>query len=172
MKIVFLRHATRSTQGLGDSALNQTGLIQAANLPDLLVPRGPLPLPLQLYSSPRKRAQQTLGPLAAHTQVPIEVDMRLDERQQNESATDFEKRVLAMIGLLEDLATAAPENSTGAIYVCTHLDWLEAGMQLLHSDMRDTEIYHNWSAAEFRIFKVHEGLWQSKERGLTPTHQI
>lgn len=161
MKVVFLRHATRSLHGTGDSPLNTVGKSQADALANYLVPNGPLPLPTRLYCSPKRRAQETLSPLSSALQMDVQVDPRLDERQHSESGQEFEARILNFLKALQD-------DSSTCSYVCSHLDWLETALVLIDSDMTDLEIATPWATAEFRIFKISEGLWVLKSSGTPP----
>jgi hypothetical protein len=169
VKAVFLRHATRSAHGLGDSQLNALGLRQAEELARSLKPQGPLPHPTHLMCSPKRRARETLAPLATLTQLPLIVDDRLDERHQNESARVFESRVRSLTGsvlTLGDPGGGGSGDGGGAcVYLCSHLDWLEAAMILLDSDMSETEIAAPWTTAEFRVFRVEDGLWRRQAGG-------
>lgn len=166
MKVVILRHATRSASGMGDSPLNNLGLLQAQKLArDLLSPAGPLPHPTHLWASPKLRSQQTLAPLSLTTGIALKIDPRLDERHSGESANAFVARIQ---DFLDDIAALEPNPET-CVYFCTHLDWLEEVMPMLDSDMSDIEIASSWSTAEFRIFRLEgargEQLWKLKTRG-------
>lgn len=166
MKIVLFRHATRSAHGLGDSPLSAEGLAQAENLPSFLAPNGPLPKPTHLFCSPKQRARQTLAPLSQKENLELAIDPRLDERHQNESGLDFETRILDLLKDVEALSEAHPEP---CVYLCSHLDWLEAVLVLIPSDLSDLEIAGSWSTAEFRIFKIQAGVWTLKSGGGIPS---
>lgn len=183
MKVVLFRHATRSIQGLGDCPLSAEGLAQAENIPAFLTPQGPLPKPTHLFCSPKKRAQQTLQPLAENQALPLKIDPRLDERHQNESGADFETRIRSLIEDVASLshrslsgeaadapALSSADSAEACVYLCSHLDWLETALVLLDSDLSDLEIASGWATAEFRIFRVQEdGLWALKSGGGIPT---
>ncbi len=163
MKVIVLRHASRSVDGFGDSHLSETGRNQAENFVAAVAPRGGLPKPAHLFASPKRRAKETLEPLSHASQVPLTIDTRLDERHHGESVHDFEGRILA---LLEDLMEREPFiEKDQAIYLVSHLDWLESVMTLLPSDMSDLEIAGSWSNCEYRLFEVAEGIWSLKGRG-------
>jgi broad specificity phosphatase PhoE len=169
MKVVILRHATRSPSGMGDSPLNSVGLLQARKLAtECLSPLGPLPTPTHLWASPKKRAQQTLTPLSETSGVALKTESRLDERHQSESMQDFTQRIRAVLAEVGQLSPA-PET---CVYLCTHLDWLEEAMPLIDSDMTENEMAMPFSTAEFRIFRLGSQddqpgsmLWQLKTRG-------
>jgi broad specificity phosphatase PhoE len=166
MKVVILRHATRSPSGMGDSPLNATGLLQARKLAtELLSPLGPLPHPTHLWASPKTRAQQTLTPLSETTGLELRTDVRLDERHQDETTQEFTKRIREILSEVSRLSST-PET---CVYLCSHLDWLEEAMPLLDSDMNDHETAMPFSTAEFRIFRLQgelgRQLWKLKTRG-------
>ena len=166
MKVVILRHATRSPSGMGDSPLNTFGLSQAQMLAhELLSPRGPLPHPTHLWASPKLRAQQTLAPLSQAVAIPLKTDARLDERHSGESSQDFVVRIRELI---RDASNLPPTPET-CLYFCTHLDWLEEVMPLLDSDMSELEISTPWSTAEYRVYQLDGApgsqIWKLKTRG-------
>jgi len=100
MQLVFLRHATRSAYGLNDSPLNETGLAQAQELPNALMKLlklESLEQIVQVISSPKLRACQTVYPLSQKLPRTFKIDPRLDERGEGESATEFEARLRAVL---------------------------------------------------------------------------
>jgi len=158
MKVLFIRHGTRSLHGLGDVSLNSQGQRQAEHLAQL-VAQGQLPSPSHLLSSPKKRACETLESLSLATQIPVTIDPRLDERHQNESAREFEARVRSFL----DEWTPAPvtsRKSEGCAIICSHLDWLELAMVLIPSTLSETEMAASWANAEYRIFRYTDHLWE------------
>lgn len=170
MKIVLLRHATRSLHGLGDSPLNSTGRAQAEDLVNSIRPQGPLPLPTHLLMSPKLRAKQTLEPLGAHLEIPAKIDTRLDERQSSETVVEFEARIRDVIRDLSQLPDSGPNSGQQSsqepcIYVCTHLDWLEFSLLLIPSDLTDREAEGSWPTAGYKVFEVQNGLWVFKSSG-------
>ena len=78
VQLLLVRHALplRSEPGEGsDPQLSESGLVQAARLPDA-VSRFPV---TRLVSSPQRRAVQTAGPLAEKLGLNVDVDERLAE---------------------------------------------------------------------------------------------
>jgi probable phosphoglycerate mutase len=78
MQLLLVRHALplRSDHGEGsDPELSETGLVQAARLPDALT-RFPIS---RVLSSPQRRAIQTAEPVAAARELAVEIDDRLAE---------------------------------------------------------------------------------------------
>lgn len=158
MKLIMLRHAARSPHDVGDSGLNAYGRAQAFQLPQSLNPQGPLPPPSLMISSPKKRTRETLLPLAARLGLTLSIDKGLDERRQNETAREFQERVHSVLeGLTRNLSVTPALRET-CILMCSHLDWLEAAIAVLPSDLADAE-HLNWSNCEFRIFKWQGGIW-------------
>lgn len=164
MKMLLIRHATRSLHGLGDVSLNPQGQRQAEYLAEL-VSQGLLPTPSHLISSPKKRARETFASLSLSSQIPVTIDERLDERRQNESAQDFEARVRSFLEDLTPNGSMAPKYK-GCAMICSHLDWLELAMVLLPSTLSDTEMAATWSNAEYRLFRYNDGLWELMGGGI------
>lgn len=159
-QIVLMRHATRSAVlefGAGESSLNAVGRTQAEDLADLVKMGGQLPAPSRLFSSPKLRARQTLEPLSKATGLQLEILADLDERRDNESAKAFEDRVRAL-----------PEKlpKTGTLFLCTHLDVLEAAALSWPTDFSERESTQTWSTLEYQVFKVRSGaVLESALRG-------
>ncbi|HVK60853.1 MAG TPA: phosphoglycerate mutase family protein [Bdellovibrionales bacterium] len=158
MKLVLFRHATRSPYEVGDASLNTVGLAQANDLPSLVTPHGSLPSPTHLFSSPKKRARQTLQVLSDNLGLALIIDENLDERKNNESTAEFDQRVMDVFDRLMRL------DHDATAYVCSHLDWLEAAIAKWPSDY--TQSATSWAAGEFLIFRVEDGVCITKGGGV------
>jgi broad specificity phosphatase PhoE len=158
MKLLLLRHAARSAIDSGDSPLSTNGHRQADELPSLSLEQGRLPKPVRLICSPKRRAQETLTPLAKALHLSITTDPRLDERHNHESQSEFHKRINAVVN---EVSSA----TYSACVLCTHLDWLEAFDALAPTDK---EVIGGWGTGEYRIFEIDGGLWTVKETGVLP----
>lgn len=164
--IVLMRHATRSAgldfgsvksgDAAGESPLNAVGLAQAEDLADLVRSKGKLPAPTRLFSSPKLRARQTLEPLSKTTGLALEILEDLDERRDREALKDFTERVRGIPSLLK---------GGGTIYLCTHLDVLEAAALAWPTDFSEHESTKSWSTLEYQVFKVKNGFLESGARG-------
>jgi broad specificity phosphatase PhoE len=176
MTVTFIRHAARSSHQslakptphlsgvIDDPSLNDLGHRQAQVLAEFSVDGAKIPRPTHLYSSPRKRAQETLAPTSAALNLKIKIDPRLDECRSSENATEFRQRIVSLIN--EFAAQAAdPKMKFGEIYVCSHFDWLETVLPLLPSDLKDSEITAGWGHCEFRVFEISDGLWKFLKGG-------
>lgn len=162
MKIVLLRHATRSTTGLGDSPLTLLGLAQAEEFgTKAATARDHLLKPTHVIASPKQRARQTLEPLAEKSGIALKIDPRLDERHQNEPAQTFTHRMREILAEVEAIE-GQPEP---VIYLCSHLDWLEQAVTEISTDLTELEAAASWQTCEYRIFNVEDGLWQFVRRG-------
>lgn len=170
MKLLLIRHATRSLHGLGDVSLNSQGQRQAEYLAQM-VSQGLLPTPSHLFSSPKKRAQETFASLSLSSQIPVKVDERLDERRQNESAQEFEARVRSFLDELTPDESGTPKFE-GCAMICSHLDWLELAMVLLPSTLSDLEMAASWSNAEYRLFRFNDGLWELMSGGIAEPREV
>lgn len=164
MKLVLLRHATRSPYDGGDSSLSTKGRAQAEDLVEQLAPRGPLPHPSRLIASPKRRAKETLTPVSHALHLPLDVDTRLDERHQNETPGEFRARIEE---LFRELESAAADGAS-CVWLCTHLDWIEAAMIAMTHDLNEIEASMGWSAAEYKVFRFEDGVWWLKSKGQIP----
>lgn len=160
MKLVLLRHATRSPYENDGDSLSRAGLAQAEDLITHLAPQGSLPAPTRLLVSPKRRAKETLQPLSEAIQLQLEIDPRLDERHSFESGKVFEERVRS---ILDDTVENASEDET--IYLCSHSDWLEMALMVLPHDLSDLDASYGFSPCEYRVFRRHDGIMKSKMRG-------
>lgn len=121
-EFVLFRHAKKSYQ-IHDPELAPEGLKQAQALVQV-VKANELPLPQQLLCSPKRRAQQTLARLHEELQIPLMVEPALDERTSEETRAEFDGRIKHF--LFKDL----PFKKASCVYLCSHLDWLEAFAEL------------------------------------------
>jgi phosphohistidine phosphatase SixA len=164
-QIVLLRHATRSavldfSESIagGGSSLNATGLGQAEDFAQIVKKGGGLPPPNCLFASPKLRARQTLQPLSKATGIALEILDALDERRDSESLKTFEERVRQIPTLLNG-------EGQGTIYLCTHLDVLEAASALWPTNFTERESTNPWSTLEYQVFNVKNGVFESALRG-------
>lgn len=159
MKVVLIRHAVRPVHTFGDTSLSAEGHAQAEALVEAVTTHGRLPRPTRLLASPKKRAQETLSPLARHFQglASYRVDERLDERRQGESAKEFERRVLGLLRELEETQRSNP--GSHCLYLCSHMDWLELASILIPTSKATMELNPVWRNCETRVFTISEGLW-------------
>lgn len=170
MKVVILRHAARSAHESGDSSLSAFGHLQAEALARAIAPQGDLPAPTRLICSPKKRTQQTLKPLADVSQLDLVIESRLDERNSNETAREFEARIGALIDeLSRPRQPLKPGEREPCVYLCTHLDWLNTAAVLIPSDATPEQLDRNWGNCEYLVFRLNDGLWECIQGGLVAT---
>ncbi len=155
MQVVLLRHATRDLQSPDDGKLSELGFRQAEELVEKIAPGGPLPEPSVLMASPKRRARETLHPVAASLSIPLVVSKSLDERRHIETGTMFNTRIQAWIeSLSKDFA------HDEVIWACSHADWLEIIMEVIPSDLDEWEKLAPFSPAQFRVFEIVDGIWK------------
>lgn len=160
MQLCLFRHAARNPLQPGDGGLSDHGLKQAAALPDLASTSGPLPRPTHLLCSPKRRARQTFAPLSGRFDIPLRIDVALDERGENEPMDAFLERLSAWV---ESLKTAfAPDD---VVFACSHLDVWEEVMSLIPTDLAEWEIARGLAPAEFRLFEFDGGFFTAKATG-------
>ena len=151
MKLILLRHGDRSP-GFNDVPLSNKGLQQALDLQQ----KKSLSLIEVLYCSPKKRAQQTLAPLAQKLALPIETLSELDQMRDIETPQDFIQRVQKFIDSL-------PKTTSTTWLVCSHSDWLQQAVFLLANDTQLFAPYSFFSCAEFKTFAYIENEWRYQD---------
>jgi broad specificity phosphatase PhoE len=155
VQVVLLRHATRDLQSADDGKLSEHGFRQAEELIAKIAPNGPLPEPSVLIASPKRRARETLHPVAASLSIPLVVSSSLDERHPDETGSMFATRIQNWVGSLsKDFA------SDEVIWACSHADWLEFIMDFIPSDLDEWEKLAPFSPAQFRVFEIVDGVWK------------
>lgn len=146
-EIVLFRHAKKATNS-ADPDLSQEGLKQAQSLV-AIVKKNSLPLPQQLLSSPRRRAQQTLMQLQEEFQIPLVLEPALDERSPHETRMAFKSRINHF--LFKDL----PSKSKECVFLCTHLDWFEIFAEISPLDIDITSDILHLPPASYYHIAVH-----------------
>jgi phosphohistidine phosphatase SixA len=162
MKLVLFRHGEREKGGDSNPPLSGRGIKQANKLA-VLVQEGKLSSPHRLLCSPRLRTQMTFAAVAKEMAAPIQALSELDERQNSESAEQFQRRVKNFLLQQNQLP--------GVAYLCTHLDWLEAAMFEIpcDTDLSQDRYMSSWLPGHFMIFEVNGDLWHlEKMETLTP----
>lgn len=152
MKILVIRHAEKDLLAGGDPGLSPKGERQAVALANA-IEQGVLPRPTHLVASPKRRAQQTLQPLARLLSQELAISAALDERQSVESMPDFRRRVR---GFLTPLGTAG---EPPCLAFCTHLDWLDEMKTLLDCDADLVMATAHWTPASVLVLEKGDGLW-------------
>ena len=166
MNLVLLRHATRSGFSLGSGdelPLNLVGLAQAEDLVTAVNTEHRLPPPTCLVSSPKLRARQTLLPLARACALELQIMNELDERRDSETQKAFGQRIRSVIDLIRS-SVKKPRALDETIYVCTHLDVLEAASLLWPTDFSDREAQASWSTLEYQIFEWNDDILYARSR--------
>lgn len=117
MDLILLRHAEKEPFG-NDPFLSPRGQEQARRLPSELDASllGP---DTTLIASPKKRAIETLQPLAQASSAKLRILDDLDERRFHESYEGFTARVRRIVASLDETPP------TGVTVFCSHLDWIE-----------------------------------------------
>jgi 2,3-bisphosphoglycerate-dependent phosphoglycerate mutase len=89
VKTVYLVRHCLATGQVPDAPLTDEGLAQAERLAELLVPLAPD----RIVSSPFRRAVQSVEPLAARLNRPIEIDDRLREKALGTPPDDWREHL-------------------------------------------------------------------------------
>lgn len=146
MKLIFLRHGDRNA-GFGDVPLSTRGHQQAEELsqtPELHKVD-------HIYCSPKRRARETVEPLAQTLGQNIDIVTDLDQMKQIENPNDFSRRI-------HHFLSALPVTEGKTILVCSHSDWLQAATLLLGGEEFIPHAF--FSCAEYKIFENKEGTWK------------
>lgn len=77
---------------------------------------------------------------------------------------EFSDRIEAF---MVELAGSRPANAgrEACAYVCTHLDWLEAVVSVMPTDMSEHESALGWPNCGFKAFRLVNGVWTFKQSG-------
>jgi len=161
MKIYIFRHAQKAHDFSINPDLTEEGHGQALRLLDRVL-QGDVPTPTQLWTSPRKRAQNTFRPLAQHLKKSLQLDEDLLEQKNDETLSAFRERVQNVL----NHALQLPEE---VIFICSHYDWVIEAMQLVPSDtdLGASEFSH-WQPCQYVGFEVREKLFHLLESKRIP----
>ncbi len=162
MKLVLLRHAQKGITPFDDPHLTETGFRQSEALASF-VEKKILPIPTHAWVSPKIRTAQTLKSVCELAGARIEVTKGLDLRSADESANVFRKRVQQTLQHFQDrVASGAQETH----YLCTHYDWIEDAMTLIHSDkdLNSFEFSH-WGPTQYIVFEIQDDIWKVFQKG-------
>lgn len=164
MKIYLFRHAEKdqidfnsNSQASGyDPGLTQRGHEQSIKLAQLVVEKELLP-PTQIFTSQKKRALQTLQPLAQSHSLEINQIVELNERKNSETSTQFISRINNFVEKMTNLQS--PQN---IIYCCSHYDWIE---EFLYLDIfnKNLSSFSGWAPASYMLFEIQKDVWHMKE---------
>ena len=132
--LILIRHAHRDTDDrTRDNGLSDKGQAQVKKLTHFAMKRlkssefegidekNNRPL---LFSSPKKRCQETMVMLAKELKLKVEVEPRVDEHHLLESHEGMIERIRAF---LEHWEKKGPQ----VTIVCSHGDWIPMAIQLL-----------------------------------------
>jgi broad specificity phosphatase PhoE len=165
MKVCWLRHGEKQNASGSDRAnpgLTPAGLKQASRLANLVKSKK-LPAPALLYASQTQRTHQTLQSLATQFSLNIQTQELLNQRFSTESAKEFHQRVLRALRWVEELAQPNPKNV--ALYLCSHIDWLNEAYSNLSSS-ENLPFLEVWQPGEYMVFEIENGLWNQVDRGI------
>ncbi len=166
MKLVLFRHGEKQSERTSDPLLSHKGEQQAKALKQY-VQQGILPKPNRLIISPKIRTAMTFSPLAQSLPLHLEKSNALDERSNQEEASDFKKRILQFI---ENISKPVDQKENEQIiFICSHLDWIEEFLDLLPSDSDLFQIPDfRWTPGAYLVFEFNferNELWQLTQKG-------
>lgn len=166
MQIFIFRHGEKENTFDLDPDLTSRGLQQAKQLANLV--RGAkLPTPDVLITSPKVRTQRSFQELSKETQIKISTSDLLLERHNNESRTEFRKRVT-------DLLMSIQNSEAQCVFICSHYDWALESMIVIPSDrdLTSPEFMH-WHPLQFVGFRVQNGIFHFLKIGTCdPTSDV
>jgi broad specificity phosphatase PhoE len=145
MKLILLRHGDRSP-GFNDIPLSDKGYYQAQKLTQENTLQGVS----KIYSSPKRRARETVEPLCQMLEIPAEITLDLDQMKQIESPLDFTNRVQRVLDGL-------PKTGTTTILLCSHSDWLQTAVLCMDQTFTSHAFF---SCAEYKIFSYENMQWK------------
>lgn len=152
MQLILLRHGDRSP-GFNDVSLSDKGHQQALALSnDLKLTQQPNPSIDRILCSPKRRAQETVGPLSKALNVHVEIWPLLDQMKNIETPRDFFQRVQFV---LDQLPTLNASN----ILICSHSDWLQHIVLMMANETQNFAPYAFFSCAEYKVFLLQNNQW-------------
>lgn len=129
--LVLIRHGHRDTSERElDNGLDAKGQGQAKCIEAFFHKRFSESKEVRLVSSPKKRCQQTLKPLADSLRLKVETHSGLDEQHRGESESEFHSRLIRFIKEWKD-------SEDPITVVCSHGDWLPLAVHKLIGVQQD-----------------------------------
>lgn len=149
MKIYLFRHAQKAIDFSGDPDLTPEGHQQASKLLEKVL-RNELPVPTELWVSPKKRTHSTFRPLAHHFGITLEIKEELLEQQSGESLSEFRNRI-------ENLFSKASDNKNAVVYLCSHYDFVVEAMSVVpcDTDLTNGE-FSQWGPCQYIGFEENK----------------
>lgn len=159
MKLVLFRHAQKGIMPFDDPELSPQGFQQSLQLTNL-IKNATLPQPTQLLVSPKRRTSQTFYPTSKEFSLSLKINPDLDQRNNEESSSQFRQRVQDFLNAIEDSPTQE------IVFVCTHFDWIEEAMTMIECDknLNSFEFSH-WSPTQFLVFEIEKSIWKVLRKG-------
>lgn len=118
-KLIIVRHAHRDkTKGRErDNGISKKGRKQSLNIRTFYRNRFGKGVDAVLWTSPKKRCYETLQPLSEYLGTDIEVHSELDEIQNGESYSAFQRRI-------ETFLNNWKKSKEPITVACSHGDWI------------------------------------------------
>lgn len=159
MKFVLFRHAQKGITPFDDPELSPQGHQQSSQLACLLK-NATLPTPTLLFVSPKRRTSQTFYPTSKELSLSLQIKTELDQRDNEESSSQFRERVQNFLNYIETLP------SQEIVFACTHYDWIEEAMNMIECDknLKSFEFLH-WPPTQFVVFEIKESVWNVLKKG-------
>ena len=147
--ILALRHAHRTViDAKDDNGLSEKGLGQASETADKILSKWGPERHWKLYSSPKRRCQETLYKLEKSLNTQAEVRIELDEQNTTEKSSDMKKRI---IRILKEI-----DGTPGSYIFCSHGDWIPMLQTMLTGS---SDIIYQADGILFSRGSAHEN-WQ------------
>jgi broad specificity phosphatase PhoE len=122
--LVLIRHAHRNIDDrTKDNGLSERGVDQVKKLVKFYKNRFE-GAKATIFSSPKKRCQETITPLAKEAGVKFTIDDRLDEHAGNENTALFMAR-------MEEFLDVWKYEGPALTILCSHGDWIPIAVQKL-----------------------------------------
>lgn len=150
MKLYLFRHAEKASHFHPNPGLSAGGSQQALKLLEK-VQNSEMPRPTRLWASPKKRAQESLQPLATFMELPLESLNILDERTHDEDRGAFRARIQKFLNSLE--------KAEGVIYICSHSDWIEEALTMIPSEKDLPNAHPHWHPLQYLALQKRDDLY-------------
>ena len=149
MILILFRHGHKGFNPISNPDLTAKGFEQAEVLVDF-IEKQILPKPTHCWFSDKIRTQQTLLKAIEKYHPVSAVKRDLDLKNHTESMSDFRQRIQKFCSEITTRGTTHEVH-----YVCTHYDWIEEVLALIHTD-KDLNSFEfsNWSPGQFLMFEI------------------
>lgn len=153
MTLILFRHAEKISIGVSDPPLTPRGENQAGKIIDLIELKK-IPKPTEVWTSEKKRTQQTAILTVKHYNLKSLVVSDLNEIQKSESFEDFFRRIRRFQNQFK-------ASGPSVLMAITHLDWIAQFLEILKAEgvQIPESVMLPWSSCQWGLFELSNDNW-------------